>query len=272
MRPPIEPKDLREWDVIVVNTSGGKDSMATLLMVAEMAREACVLERVVAVHADLGRVEWPGVRELAQEQAEALGVRFEAISRAKGDLLAQVEARGRWPDSSNRYCTSDQKRDQVAKVLTWLAAERAEFPGKVEGRPVRVLNCMGFRAEESAARAKRKVMTRDERTSSGRKEVWTWLPIHDWTLARVWEAIKASGLRWHRAYDLGMPRLSCVFCIFAPKEALVISGHENRALLDEYVALEARIGHRFTNRMAIAEVKAAVEAGERPSVVPGWEM
>lgn len=265
MRAPIEPKDLREWDVIVVNTSAGKDSMATLVTVAAMAREAGVLDRVVAVHADLGRVEWPGVRELAQEQAEALGIRFEVVRRGKGDLLAQVEARGRWPDSSNRYCTSDQKRDQVAKVLTRLAAERG-------GDGVRILNCMGFRAEESAARAKRQVMTRDERTSSGRKEVWTWLPIHDWPLARVWEVIKASGLRWHRAYDLGMPRLSCVFCIFAPKEALVIAGHENRELLDEYVALEAKIGHRFTHRMAIAEVRDAVLAGERPAQVPGWEM
>ena len=58
-----------------------------------------------------------------------------------------------------------------------------------------------------------------------------------------------------------MPRLSCVFCVFAPKSALTIAGRHNPDLLDEYVALEARIGHTFTHTMSIASVRDAIRSG-----------
>lgn len=259
--------DLTAWDWIVVNTSAGKDSQAMMSVVCRMARAQGVLARVVAVHCDLGQVEWKGTRELAQEHAAAQGIPLRVIRREKGDLLAQVEARGRWPDSGNRYCTSDQKRDQAAKVHTALAREAG-----LTMRPARILNCMGFRAEESPARAKRPVLERDERTSSGRKEVWDWLPVHDWTVGQVWDEIRACGMRHHPAYDLGMPRLSCCFCIFAPKAALMIAGQANPELLDEYCRVEEKIGHRFTNKMAIAEVREALRRGESPGKVSTWEM
>ena len=37
------------------------------------------------------------------------------------------------------------------------------------------------------------LITRDERASNGKRVVDTWLPIHSWTVAQVWERIKASG-------------------------------------------------------------------------------
>jgi hypothetical protein len=53
---------------------------------------------------------------------------------------------------NNRYCTSDQKRGQVAVLITTLTNEfiALNFPGTPD-RKVKVLNCMGFRAEESAS-------------------------------------------------------------------------------------------------------------------------
>ena len=55
--------DLRCYDVILVNSSAGKDSQASLDVVAAAARRAGVLHRVVVVHADLGEAEWdvPGL-------------------------------------------------------------------------------------------------------------------------------------------------------------------------------------------------------------------
>ena len=50
---------------------------------------------------------------------------------------------------------------------------------------------------------------------------------------------------YHHAYDLGMPRLSCVFCIFAPESALLVAGKHNPDLLKQYVAVEEKIGHSF---------------------------
>jgi len=271
--------DLTAYDLIVINTSAGKDSQAMLDFVAKLAKRQGVFGRVRAVHCDLGRMEWAGTRELAEEQCKAYGVPLYVVRRELSDLISQVIARGMWPSSTTRYCTSDQKRAQVWKLFTALVAEwRAERKARGEvTRACRVLNCMGFRAEESPARAARQVLSKSK-ASNGKREVFDWLPVHDWPLAKVWETIKASGVRHHRAYDLGMPRLSCVFCIFAPKSALMVAGEHNPELLTEYVQVEQRIGHDFRKGFKIAEVKAALDRGERvnPKIFSGdggcWNM
>ena len=139
------------------------------------------------------------------------------------------------------------------------------------GEDCKILNVFGFRAEESPARAKRKVLTLNPKASTKERpngtrmrEVWDWLPIHNWTEDEVWTSIRESGVPFHDAYNLGMPRLSCVFCIFAPKTALMIAGAHNPELLDEYVALEEEIGHDFQHKKPIADIKKALENGEQP--------
>lgn len=270
--------NLTDFDFIVLNTSAGKDSQAMMDYVCRLAREAGVLDRVVAVHADLGRVEWAGTRELAEEHAKHYGIPLTVVRREKGDLLEQVEARGMWPDSQNRYCTSDQKRDQVAKFITEITNEKIEalcaaasgsWP---KGSRIRILNCMGFRKDESPARAKRQPESENTRLTNGKRLIVEWLPIHTWTVAQVWATIKASGVRYHSAYDKGMPRLSCCFCIFAPKDALVIAGRENPELLAEYVRVEKKIGHTFRKDFRIEEVQEAIAAGYQPKNVQNWVM
>ena len=66
----------------------------------------------------------------------------------------------------------------------------------------------------------------------------------------------------HRAYDLGMPRLSCVLCIFAPRDALILAGLHNPALLADYVAVENQIGHTFRQDQTLVEIQSAIAAGE----------
>jgi len=100
--------------------------------------------------------------------------------------------------------------------------------------------------------------------SNGRRSVDTWLPIHTWTVEMVWARIKASGVRYHKAYDLGMPRLSCCFCVLASKDALLLAGQHNRALLDQYVAVEQKIGHTFKKGLPIVQVRDALDRGEKP--------
>lgn len=257
--------DLKTFDVILVNSSAGKDSQAMLDHVVSLATADGVKDRVVVVHCDLGRVEWAGTRDLAELQAKAYGVRFEVVSRELGDLLDQVEARGMWPDNRTRYCTSDQKRAQVLKLMTALVKERWA------GAPVRILNCLGIRAQESTARSKLCELELNERATNGRREVWTWHPIFEWGLDRVWSTIRASGVPHHPAYDLGMPRLSCVFCIFSGRNALLLAGKHNRALLDEYVRVETKIGHSFKRDLTLASVRDALERGEEPGPINTWE-
>src|SRR5262245_37671639 len=87
--------DLRSYDWIVLNSSGGKDSQAMLDYVVECADQADVPRtRLLVAHADLGRVEWPGTRELAEEQARHYGLDFVAVARPQGDLLTHISQRG----------------------------------------------------------------------------------------------------------------------------------------------------------------------------------
>lgn len=258
--------DLSDFDVIVVNSSAGKDSQAMLDLVVEQAREFGVLDRVVVFHADLGRVEWTGTAELAAEQAEHYGLRFDKIARPQGDLLVQVRQRGMWPSSTARYCTSDHKRGQGRKMLTRLVRE-LELD-----RPARVLNCMGFRREESPARSKKEPF-RYDRPASGKgtvRQVWEWLPILDWSETDVWDRIRQAGTRHHWAYDAGMPRLSCCFCVLASRSALVRAAQLNPDLASEYVAVEVEIGHRFTVSHSIAEIVEEAERTSAPVTASGW--
>jgi 3'-phosphoadenosine 5'-phosphosulfate sulfotransferase (PAPS reductase)/FAD synthetase len=139
----------------------------------------------------------------------------------------------------------------------------------------RILNCYGFRAQESPRRAKLEPFALNQgATGKGRaKVVYDWLPIHHYSTEQVWERIRRAGTRTHHAYGLGMTRLSCRFCIFAPKAQLLISARANPALFEEYLDLERRMGHRFTQRVSLEEVKAALEAGEEAGPDDGaWNM
>lgn len=259
--------DLAGYDWIVVATSAGKDSQVTLGVTVEAARVAGVDGRVVAVHADLGRVEWPGTKELAAEQADCYGVRFEVVKATGGDLLDRVEARGMWPDAARRWCTSDLKRGPCRTLFTRLTDEWRNGGGR--GR-CRILSVMGMRAQESPARAKRPAFRHDDGASNKtRRYVDEWLPVHAWTLDEVWAYIAASGVPHHPAYDAGMPRLSCSLCVLASRSALVRAAQLRPDLAAEYVRVEIKTGHRFRKDLSMAEIERESRLGGE-SVVETW--
>jgi 3'-phosphoadenosine 5'-phosphosulfate sulfotransferase (PAPS reductase)/FAD synthetase len=260
--------DLASYDFIVVNTSAGKDSQVMMDVVATAAADAGVSDRLVAVHADLGRVEWPGTRELAAEHAAHYGIRFEVVQAGGGDLLDRLEARGMWPDAARRWCTSDLKRGPIRTLFTRLAAEYRNAGG---GAPCRILNCMGLRDAESPARRRRAAFRFDESASNGRRHIDEWLPIHGLSTAEVWERNTAAGTRHHPAYDLGMPRLSCSMCVLASRSALVRAAQLRPEIAAEYVRVEVRIGHRFRKDFSVAEIVAAAQAAPAGSApVTEW--
>jgi 3'-phosphoadenosine 5'-phosphosulfate sulfotransferase (PAPS reductase)/FAD synthetase len=247
--------DLARYHWIVLNSSAGKDSQAMLDVVVERADRAGVpCRRLLVAHADLGRVEWPGTRALAEEQARHYGLDFVAVSRPQGDLLEHIAHRGMFPSPAARYCTSAHKRDQILKIFTRLA-DRTRRDGAAV---CSILNCLGMRAEESPARARRRPFAPNPLASNGRRWVDDWLPLHAWTTAQVWDRIRASGVRPPPAYDLGLPRRS----------ALLLAGKHN----PEYVGVERAIGHRFRVELSLAETQEAIARGEQPGRVPDWTM
>ncbi len=262
--------DLTRFDVLLLNSSGGKDSQTMLRYVVGLADAAGISERIVVVHCDLGRAEWAGTEAVARKQAEHYGLRFEVVRRPQGDLLQQIEARGMFPSATARYCTSDQKTGQARRLITQLAREVREGWATTHPRRVRVLNMLGIRAQESPARAKKRDLEPDERASSGTREVTRWLPIFTWTEDEVWTDIRESGVPHHYAYDAGMPRLSCAFCVLASHSALVLSAQLNPELAQQYVELEERIDHKFQAKCSMREIVAEAQAAATPVTVEDW--
>jgi len=271
-KPDVLPPEhmLRGSHYWLLNTSGGKDSQTAMRRAVEVADQVGVdRRRLVAVHADLGMMEWPGAKELAADHAKRYGLRF-VVTKARNkegaepSLLESIEKRGMWPDSVNRYCTSDFKRGPIRRVITMLQREAGCY--------CTFLNVMGMRADESPKRSKMLPFYRDDKASSKNRGVYVWLPIHGWTARQVWGDIHQSGVPYHRVYDMGMPRLSCKFCVFAPFEALVIAGREDPALLREYVGVQRRTGHLFRHKFDLESVLRAVEAGDETGRVSDWEM
>jgi 3'-phosphoadenosine 5'-phosphosulfate sulfotransferase (PAPS reductase)/FAD synthetase len=269
--------DLVTYDWLVVNLSGGKDSQEMLRLVVTLCIALGIVDRIVCVFADLGSDdEWPGAEEMARYHASYYGLPFVVVRKGENagqpvTLLEHIEKRGMWPDMDNRYCTSDLKRDPISTVITRLCAElrkqwKAALPKgcKARVRRVRVLNCMGLRAQESPDRALTPPFENNERlTNATVKNVDNWLPLHSWTEDQVWAGIRESGVRYHPVYDQGMPRLSCRFCVLAGRRALV-----RAAQLDPEGALKrARLEDKFLARRTVTVLAYLLFAQANPQAL-----
>jgi 3'-phosphoadenosine 5'-phosphosulfate sulfotransferase (PAPS reductase)/FAD synthetase len=268
-------------------------------VLCELAELAGVLDRVVVVHADLRDpggpdVEWPGTLELARDHAAAYGLRFEVVHRITKDgrrqgLLGHIEERGRFPSAAKiaRYCTADMKIGPCARLDTRLAAE-ARASGATG--PVRILDVLGIRAEESADREAMLPFRHDGSAtcpctdcqalppgahgngrSNSRKHIDRWFPIHHWTTAQTFDRCRSAPTQLHPAYTLGFPRASCVFCILASRSALVRACQLMPDLAAYYAALEQRIGHTIQHGFSITQAIALAEQADGPVPVAGWK-
>lgn len=304
---------LESYDVVLVSSSGGKDSQAMLDYVVHRCAALNMVDRIVVVHADLGDVEWEGTKEVAAAQAAHYGLPFAVVTRLgtvsdgdvrkgalplyergerRGDLLEQVVRRWRqlqadpekkdtppWPGRTGRWCTSDFKRGPIRAFVTELASawQKKNAAKGWKRRPARILDCWGLRADESTSRRKRLEKLRASgqeieavrSTSTVRHDVWN--PLAWWTAKDVWARIGTAGTVPHRAYSLGMPRLSCAFCVFAKRDALTIAAKHNPRLLQRYVDVERLTGSSFQPGVRLADVQASVAAGERiPDAAEDW--
>lgn len=213
--------------LFVVSHSGGKDSQA---MYAYL-RDKIPAERLVVIHADLGRVEWKGTFEHVQRY-----VTHELHKIKSPDLLELVEKRGKWPGGIARYCTSTLKTDPIHKLADQI---------RIQKGMTYIVNCIGIRGEESQKRDSKPAFEYNEDKSAFTKGryVYNWLPIKEWTTRDVLKFIEINGEELHEAYKFGMTRLSCCFCYLASKSDLQISAKHNPELLETYAKLEEKIGH-----------------------------
>lgn len=186
-----------EHTPFIVNVSGGKDSSALLLwMIAHYPSNP-----ITAIYNDTG-FEHPGILQYIQNLTLQLDVPLVVLGSP--GLLTVVKNRGIIPGFGCRYCTRALKMNPSAK---WI---RRNYP---EGK---VINCFGFRAEESPARAKKEVLTQYEDLCTRKREVLNFAPLLDWKTADVVELVEAEGFELFPTYEY-LSRLSCRYCFLAGK-------------------------------------------------------
>ena len=233
--PPRCNEMIRAGALVAINTSGGKDSQAMTILLSRIVSR----DQIVAVHAPLGEVEWPGTIEHI-EATLPIGVPliFAPVTSGK-TLLERVEERGLWPSNSARWCTSDYKAGPIQRELRRYLKTHPRFGG-------RLVNAMGMRAEESPARAGKAPWRRNDRMSVAGREVFDWLPVFDLSTDDVFRVIRQAGQSPHWAYAAGMSRLSCSFCVLASLADLRRAAELRPDLYAKYVQLERRIAHTLS--------------------------
>lgn len=215
--------------LFVINDSGGKDSQAMKIKLAQNIPK----KQLVIIHSHLPEVEWPGTKEHIEKYSMGIPVHF---TQAKKTFFEMVEHRKKFPSPSTRQCTSDLKRGPIQKFINNYAKEN-NFYG--------IVNCMGLRAEESSARAKKISFRHRPDLSSKLRNQYEWLPIHDMNINQVWNTIILAGQQPHWAYSKGMNRLSCCFCIMSSDKDLKTASELMPDLYNRYVETEKRLGFTF---------------------------
>ena len=196
-------------------------------------------DQIVAVHAPLGEVEWPGtIEHIERTLPDRVPLILAPVTSGKS-LLDSIEERGRFPSPSVRWCTSSLKPGPIERELRHYLKAHPQFGG-------RLVNAMGMRADESAARASKLPWKRSDRNSRAGRSWFDWLPIFGLKETQVFDVIHDAGQSPHPAYGMGMSRLSCVFCIMASRADLRTAARLQPALYRRFVRLEERIGHTLS--------------------------
>ena len=232
--------------LVVISHSGGKDSQA----MAALVRGVVPADQIVVIHAELPGVDWDGTEDHAR--ATTAGLDFYTVRAAK-TFFDMVEHRGMFPSPKYRQCTSDLKRDPINTKIRALA--------KARGATL-IVNCLGLRAEESTSRARQPVVKINKRMSKAGRTMIDWLPIHDLTTAEVFAVIKDAGQSPHWAYQAGMSRLSCCFCIMASRQDLTTAAKLNPHLYRRYVETEKRIDFTLSPSCQSLEAITGISAAE----------
>lgn len=274
--------DPNSYDRVVVAFSGGKDSLACLLVLLDAG---VPLSKIELWHHDVdGRegstlMDWSCTRDYCRAVAAAFNVPiyfswkvggFEGEMARDNQPTAQIAyetpeglrytggkgkpgIRGLFPqvsaDLSVRWCSAYLKIDVGAAALR----------GQVRFNGSRTLFVTGERAEESSARAKYKTLEphrSDLRNGRKGRHVDQWRPVHGWSEAEVWAIIERFRINAHPAYRLGWGRVSCAACIFGNADQWASLNEVNPSQVAEVAKLEAASGKTIKRKLSVVQTLA----------------
>lgn len=286
---------LDQGATLAISISAGKDSQAMLYALTQERNRQGWSGEVFAVHAHLGRMEWPQTLAHCEAICADVGIPLIVVNRPQGDLLQEMQDRmeklrgqskPHWPSSAARYCTADQKRGQIDKVL-----RAAPFPDSKNryctshhktnqiDKALRahevIISAEGLRAAESAARAKRPAWEYRQQICTRQRTAFTWRPLLHWSTDAVWQAIGTStaelqarrqryrqgqtqealdGWPAHPAYVMGNQRLSCAICVLASRSDILNGARHNPELYHALVEMEEQSGFSFRQDLKLADL------------------
>lgn len=249
---------------VAIGVSGGKDSQAAALATFNHLDTVGHTGPRILIHADLGSVEWDDSLRVCEELSDHLDCELVVVRRKAGDLMDRWERRWFlsksryetlssvtlipcWSTPSMRFCTSELKTHVIMAEL------KRRFKGQ------KILNVIGVRRDESAARARMAIADSD---TAG--QVWTWRPIIERTTDEVFGVIDSSGLQPHPAYRIhGMTRVSCRFCIMSSVADLTAASavEESNDIYRRMVKLEVDSSFAFQGSRWLGDVA--------PHLLPG---
>tara|TARA_R110000824_G_scaffold203883_6_gene388567 strand:+ start:333 stop:1319 length:987 start_codon:yes stop_codon:yes gene_type:complete len=240
---------------LVVSVSGGKDSMACCLHLMDLGYGPDDYDRIFFdtgwehqwlydyVENDLPAAVGPVTRLSAQidlpDDVVAIAEKFEKkLGVDYSSMVRLCLKKGMFPSRVRRWCTQHLKVYPARDYLL----ER-------EGR---VINVVGIRAQESAARS---MMLEWEYSGTFKCDVWR--PLIDWSEEDVIAIHQRHGVRPCRLYlEQGSTRVGCYPCIFSRKselramsdytpERLEVLGDLERVVMDMAATRYAAKGETF---------------------------
>ncbi|MDI9619865.1 MAG: phosphoadenosine phosphosulfate reductase family protein [Candidatus Nezhaarchaeota archaeon] len=176
---------------ILVSFSGGKDSLAALLLVKKALSK--IGKEYSVVFSDTG-IEYPETKEYVEEVLKSIGLRDKLI-KVSGpvDFFKAIELFGP-PARDFRWCCKTCKLAPLARVVKELGGECLTF--------------IGSRSVESSKRKRQGWMW---------KSIWVKgqrgvSPIYDWSTLDVWLYLIKEGVKVNPLYLKGLERIGCWVC------------------------------------------------------------
>jgi 3'-phosphoadenosine 5'-phosphosulfate sulfotransferase (PAPS reductase)/FAD synthetase len=203
--------------LVVASISGGKDSAALSLHLAELGIEHR------RVHMLTGWDHQVTLDYLRGPLTAALG----PVEEIRGDLLMPdlVRKKGMFPSRVRRFCTEELKVKPVIRYIEALQEDGHE-----------VVNAVGVRAAESEARSKL-----GEWEWQDAYDAWVWRPLIAWSEQDVIDIHTRHGLRPNPLYMQGASRVGCWPCILSRKSEIRHVADTDPGRIDEIRALEGEL-------------------------------
>lgn len=272
---------LEGYDRIIIFFSGGKDSLACLLIVVSLFNHYSLWGKVELElwhHEVDGRegsklMDWPCTPAYCRAIADAFGIPlyfswleggferemlrdnqpkartwFETPQglQVAGGNSGKLGTRLKFPqvsaDLSVRWCSAYLKID-VASI---------GIKNQERFNTGRTLTISGERAEESPARAKYALFEPD-RTDNGSRHVDRWRPVLYYKEAAIWRLIEFFRVNPHPAYRIGFGRVSCMTCIFGSDNQWATVDAIAPQHLKPVVGYEQRFGVTIHRKLSISD-------------------